>query len=111
RTVGATLGWLAILAAGVTYNKNTSFPGYMALVPVGGTLLVIWAGTAGSPRPLSRLIDGRPTQFVGDISYSLYLWHWPLIVVAPYALHTALDLAQPVRVGILLVSLLVAWAT
>ena len=79
--VGEAASWLgygAIVAAAVLFSGATSFPGYAALLPVVGTLLVI----AGS----NRLASARPLVFLGDHSYALYLWHWPLIVVAPYVI-------------------------
>ena len=54
-----------------------------------------------------RLYALRPVQFVGDISYSVYLWHWPLIVLAPIVL--ARDLNTPIRICILVLTLLLAW--
>ena len=75
------LAGLALIAWSVfTYNEATVFPGMAALAPTLGTAMVIAArgGVA------SRLLALRPVVFVGLISYSLYLWHWPLIVFARY---------------------------
>ena len=59
------------------------FPGYIALVPVLSTALVILADSRGRTSVLP-LLSLRPVRFLGDISYSVYLWHWPLIVLVPY---------------------------
>jgi peptidoglycan/LPS O-acetylase OafA/YrhL len=82
RSIIAWLGIGGILLAGFTYTGSTPFPGYTALLPVAGTALVLWANAESrySPAPLLGL---RPVQYLGDISYSVYLWHWPLIALLP----------------------------
>ena len=82
----AWLGLVMIAATVMLFTKQTPFPGYTALLPTIGTALVILAATdtvKWSPR---RLLSWRPAQFMGDISYSVYLWHWPVVVIAPFAL-------------------------
>ncbi|RRR96453.1 acyltransferase family protein [Glycomyces terrestris] len=93
-------GLAAIVAAGVLYDASTPFPGYTALLPVLGTAAVIAAGS-GAKNPASALLATGPFQYVGKISYSLYLWHWPILILIPLAvdaeptvgLHTVLLLA------------------
>jgi len=83
RAVAAWIGWITIALCAVVFTDSTVHPGVMTLIPVAGALLVIWAGSSPSvlaPTFLARL---RPVQFVGNISYSLYLWHWPFIVLIP----------------------------
>ncbi|UJP38552.1 acyltransferase family protein [Cellulomonas palmilytica] len=75
-------GWcgLALVAvAAFTLNGSTPFPGVAALPPVGGTVLVLAAGLVG---PGLRPLTARVLQPVGATSYSLYLWHWPAVVLA-----------------------------
>ncbi|MFG6446529.1 acyltransferase family protein [Microbacterium sp. P07] len=97
-TLRAVLGWAGvggIVITGFFYNASVPFPGYTALLPVLATAAVIWAGTTAqvwSPAHLSRL---RPVHYLGNVSYSLYLWHWPLIVIAPYALGRPLNPLDP----------------
>ncbi|AUI52700.1 hypothetical protein AC20117_19785 [Arthrobacter crystallopoietes] len=82
----AVLAWagiLAIVLASVTYTNATPFPGSAALVPVLGTALVILAGTSSSFSP-TLFFRWTPVQWLGGISYSVYLWHWPLIILVPY---------------------------
>jgi hypothetical protein len=67
------------------FTSATPFPGEAAVLPVGGTALVILAATQGRLSP-TRWLRIRPIQHLGDTSYSIYLWHWPLIVLWPYAL-------------------------
>jgi peptidoglycan/LPS O-acetylase OafA/YrhL len=79
------LGWLGIgliVAAYVFVTEDVPFPGSVALVPVAGTVMVLLAGTLpGRAGPVS-LLSLAPLQWIGRISYSLYLWHWPVIVYA-----------------------------
>lgn len=74
------VGIAAILAAAFFFSTKTSFPGYAALLPTFGTVFVILSGQSRSPLSVFTLLKTRPFQFLGDISYSLYLWHWPLVV-------------------------------
>ena len=81
----ASAGLLAILAACAFFNSKTTFPGLTALVPVLGAAALIHAGGSGSSLA-GRLLQWRPMAYIGLISYSLYLWHWPLIVLVRYAM-------------------------
>jgi peptidoglycan/LPS O-acetylase OafA/YrhL len=79
RNVAATTG-MGLIGAGVfVLSSSTPFPGIAALLPCVGTALVIAAGRSGES-VVSRVLSLKPVVFVGLISYSLYLWHWPLIV-------------------------------
>ena len=71
------LGLGFILVAGFTYGE-VAFPGWVALMPVTGTGLILIAGTFSLGR--FKGLDTPALRYVGDISYSLYLWHWPIIV-------------------------------
>lgn len=82
RAVLAALGLVAIGSAATAYSVTTAFPGWAAVVPVAGTAAVLAAGTGAPQRGLGRLVALRPVCWVGDISYSLYLWHWPILVFA-----------------------------
>jgi len=80
RTGLGSLGIAAIGCAALLFSAGTPFPGYAALLPAAGAALVI----AGRARGLSC----APLRYVGDRSYALYLWHWPvLIIAAQYAGH------------------------
>ncbi len=78
----AAAGLIAVLAAVTCYDHHTVFPGVTALAPVLGAVAMIHCapGTA-----TGRLLSWRPFIAIGLISYSLYLWHWPLIVFTEYA--------------------------
>ena len=80
------LGWaglLAMLGAVFFYDRETRFPGVAALAPCVGAALVIWVNSR-TLTSVGRLLAARPLVFVGLISYSLYLWHWPVIVFLKY---------------------------
>jgi peptidoglycan/LPS O-acetylase OafA/YrhL len=77
----ATLTGIGMIAFSVvSYSQRTLFPGFSALVPCVGSALIIWAGEGGSSL-IGKVLSWRPFVFVGLISYSLYLWHWPVIVL------------------------------
>ncbi|GAA0624895.1 acyltransferase family protein [Sporichthya brevicatena] len=98
RTTVASIGLIAICVASYRYSSATAFPGYTALLPVVGAALVI-AADVPQGRGTNRVLGWRPAQYLGDISYSVYLWHWPLIVVTPWAIGTELTFDH--KVGIL----------
>lgn len=83
RVVG-WLGGVGIMVAGLVYTESSAFPGWIALLPVLGTMAVILAGSGGGPSTAGWWLARRPATFLGDISYSVYLVHWPLIVIVPY---------------------------
>ncbi len=76
--IGAA-GILAILAAIFFYDSQTVFPGYAALLPTLGALAILWAGQDGRVTLAGRALSLPPLVWVGLISYSLYLWHWPIL--------------------------------
>lgn len=80
--VFASIGWLGMAAilAGFLVIPEGSFPGWWALIPTLGTLGVLLAIVAGGCGP-ARLLSLPPLVEIGKLSYSLYLWHWPLIVI------------------------------
>ena len=88
----AALGWaglVAVLAAPVVVDPSAAYPGVTALLPTLGTAALIAAGDhRGSP---GRLLAVAPLRFLGRISYSLYLWHWPILVLPAVALGAPLD--------------------
>lgn len=83
--LAAPLAWLGLaLIAGayLSFTEEAPFPGFMALMPVAGTVLLLLAGAAGVRNGPSAVLALPPLQWVGKLSYSLYLWHWPVIVYA-----------------------------
>ena len=88
RTAAATIALAAVVSCGALIDGVKEFPGPWALVPVGATMLMILAGanvqrhpgdTDRMPLP-NRLLAARPLVALGAMAYSLYLWHWPLLI-------------------------------
>jgi peptidoglycan/LPS O-acetylase OafA/YrhL len=78
RNAASCVGLLLILVPAFLYTPLTVFPGPTALLPCVGAALIIAAGETGLPM-VNRLLTLKPVVFIGAISYSLYLWHWPLV--------------------------------
>ncbi len=81
RRVASGIGLAGLLTAFFAYGPSTPFPGISALLPCLGTALMLVAGRE-EPTWAGRAISGRPFQFFGNLSYSLYLWHWPILAFA-----------------------------
>lgn len=104
------LGWLGvvgIVVASFFYVKATPFPGYAALLPVVGAAAVIMGAQSRSPWSASWWLSLRPMTVVGDISYAIYLWHWPMLLLVPLALNRSLTLQ--LKLVILAATLVVSW--
>jgi hypothetical protein len=100
-------GLLLLAAAIVTIDKSHAFPGWWALMPVAGAVLVI---AAGPQALLNRFILGnRVAVAVGLISYPLYLWHWPLLAFG--RIFYGNDMSKEMRFGLILAAIVLATAT
>ncbi len=100
------LGGLALLSAPIfLYSENTLFPGLNAIPPVLGTALVIYSNST-SESASGKLLGFPALVFIGKISYSLYLWHWPILVFFRYYLILPETVTEQwlIIFGILLVS-------
>ena len=75
-------GLLLIFVPSIVFNDTTVFPGFYAFWPVLGTALVIHSCGGGGESNFNGWMKLKPVQYVGDISYSLYLWHWPVTIFA-----------------------------
>ncbi|MDN3238180.1 acyltransferase family protein [Glycomyces tritici] len=81
--IASWAGLVLIVAAVFVLDEHTVFPGTAAMLPVAGCALAIAAGCVPHRFGAGALLGIRPAQFVGKISYGLYLWHWPLIMIGP----------------------------
>lgn len=79
------ISWMAlasIVVCAFAFGPATSFPGAIALIPVASTAVLLWLGDSRSWLAPQIISHSRVVQLVGDLSYSIYLWHWPLVIVA-----------------------------
>jgi peptidoglycan/LPS O-acetylase OafA/YrhL len=100
------LGLAALVYPICFYSSNTPFPGMAAALPCLGAALIIMAGEQGGR--MSMLLGSRPMVFVGKISYSLYLVHWPLVVFAKRAFPEANK--ETAALIIFVTAIFLAWA-
>ena len=110
RALGAWLGLGLVVASGFVIDGGSLFPGLWTLWPVAGALLVIaGAGTPSSWGPRGMLAFA-PLRFLADISYELYLWHWPVLIFL-MALTDVTAVGWPEATVVLTASVLLAWVT
>ena len=80
REIACSTGLALVLVPMLAYDRTTPFPGVAALPPCAGTALVLWSNR-GARTSAGRLLSWTPLAFIGLVSYSLYLWHWPLLAL------------------------------
>jgi peptidoglycan/LPS O-acetylase OafA/YrhL len=109
------LGWLGwaglglVIASAFVLSGTNAFPGYLAVAPAGGAAVLILGGSAAGRFGPHRLMSVRPMVFIGGISYSLYLWHWPLIVL--YAAWRGRAVGAITGPAIVVVAIALSWLT
>ncbi|ATG51011.1 acyltransferase [Brachybacterium vulturis] len=111
RQLRIALGWAglaALISTGALIDGRSMFPGWIAAVPLLGATGVFLAGTTGARLGADRLLSSRPFSFLGDVSYGLYLIHWPLLTLTVLA--TGRESAGLLRGTLIIaVSLVLAW--
>ena len=106
--------WFWVGAGLMTYSifkftGATPFPSWYAAIPVLGAVLVLHGGASLSRWVPNRLLAIRPIQFLGDISYSLYLWHWPVLILAPWFMPNNFNMWG--HFAVVALALLLGWAS
>jgi peptidoglycan/LPS O-acetylase OafA/YrhL len=102
--------WLGVALMGYSifaFTQSTPFPSWYAGIPVLGTVLTLHGGQGGSRLIPRWWLGFKPVQFIGDISYSLYLWHWPVLILAPWVLRHSTTVWD--EVAIVAISILLGW--
>jgi hypothetical protein len=95
-------GVACIAAAALDFNNSTPYPGDAALLPVAGAAAIIFAGSAARKRwGAEALLGTAPFQRVGAWSYSWYLWHWPVLIMAPALLGHSLSKMEALTVALI----------
>ncbi|MGE2692137.1 acyltransferase family protein [Mycolicibacterium pulveris] len=111
-TAASVIGWAGltlILVACTWFGPTTPFPGTAALLPTLGAALIIGAGCAIPSQGCGRLLGLQWVRAIGRISYSWYLWHWPVLVFAPLVVGHSLGLVA--RMMAALLAAVLAWLT
>lgn len=102
-------GLATVVAAAFVLHEGMEFPGRVAVVPVFGTALIVLGGHLSQRNPVQMLLSTRPMVLIGLLSYSWYLWHWPLLA---FVRAFELEAHNPARdIFVALVSLLMAYAS
>jgi peptidoglycan/LPS O-acetylase OafA/YrhL len=107
----AVLGWVglaAVVGSAVWLPAGATTPGPWTLVPTLGAAAVLLTGWLGAPNGPVRVLGAAPMVWIGGLSYSIYLWHWPALVLTEWALG---EITTTQRVLVLALSLLPAWAS
>ena len=111
--VVSAVGALMVISSAVAVTGHTPWPGWAALLPVMGTVLVLVGGIADGENRIATWLGAAPLRELGALSYAIYLWHWPLIVYARrlWTSPSQPDLPWEVSVGIAVASIVLAWST
>ncbi len=83
KSISFIIGWIGLLAivlCGIILQVSTVFPGYAALWPTLAAIFIILAGNNGGSFGVHRFLSLKPLTKLGNLSYALYLWHWPILV-------------------------------
>jgi peptidoglycan/LPS O-acetylase OafA/YrhL len=109
RELFSSLGLIMIIVSSLVYTEETRFPGVAALLPCLGTVFFIFANER-KVTLAGRLMSLKPIVFVGLISYSLYLWHWPLIAFSNRITSDYLDTSSAfIIVGLSFICAVLSW--
>ncbi|MCR6713325.1 MAG: acyltransferase [Demequina sp.] len=102
-TALTSLGWCVLAATVILLSGTSTWPSLVTVAPVAASVLVLAVGIV---RPAGRLAAWQPLQWIGDRSYSIYLWHWPILIVVVGTASATRSLASPT---IVVLTLLCSW--
>jgi len=106
-----TIGLFLIVFSIFVYDEATPFPGFSALIPCFGAALIIHSGNQKKTSYINKLLENKTLVLIGKISYSLYLWHWPVLTLYRSIVWTAYNLPV-IQIWILLAFIfLLSWAS
>ena len=94
-----------IIAAAIMLTKESPFPGYNAIYPVLGTALIIYSATG----IVNKCFSLKPFVFIGNLSYSMYLWHWPIFVFVRYTATELTLVTQIICMALTMALSLLSW--
>ncbi|MFC5579624.1 acyltransferase family protein [Rhodanobacter terrae] len=109
--MGRYVGWLGlglIMTAALWFNANMAYPGWRSLLPTIGAAAIVAAGVRESNKGISWALSWRPLQAIGRVSYSWYLWHWPVLLLGGALIATV---SPAYRAGLVVLSFLLAIAS
>lgn len=114
-TLSKVMSWLGVAfltVALVIIGTDTAYPGLIALIPTLGTCMLLIAGVNSEAKtPVYRFLASGPIRWTGKVSYSLYLWHWPIIIFAAAIVPKSEFGGLPRGTLLFILSLLAAWAS
>lgn len=102
---GGIIGLALVLGSGIFYYSKMVFPGAAALLPCLGAALIIWSGQAGATFT-ARILSRKAFVFTGLVSYSWYLWHWPLLSFGKYVMQD--EFGKPEKIACVVISFFLA---
>lgn len=95
RPVLFLVGWAVLISSGWLVGPASGVPGLVTVPIVLATAMLLFLGDDHGVGAVARVISARPVQWLGDVSYSFYLWHWPFLILTPFALNVeSLSMAQ-----------------
>lgn len=109
REIMAWTGLGMILYCFFNYSAKTTFPGLAAIPPCLGSMLMIYSMSSEDRLLLKRLLSWKPVVFIGLISYSLYLWHWPILVYANYWLLHPSNVINSLMIPLSIIIAFLSW--